>query len=120
MAASSISSTSRRCAPWRASVSRRGARSPSYSGPAIVGSLDSILDGKCFGWALVEDQESPVYVQIAVDGSIVAEGTADQFRPDLLEAGRSTGHCAFVIDLPTEVRDGRFADPNRTDLLRFN
>ena len=87
---------------------RRGARSRSFSGPAIVGSLDSILDGKCFGWALVENQESPAAVKIAVDGSIVAEGTADEFRRDLLDTGRSTGHCAFVVDLPTEVRDGRF------------
>ena len=76
--------------------------------PDVVGSIDTIADEKCYGWAAEIGADAPVEVQILVDGEVMAVGIADQFRQDLQDAGRGSGNHAFVIELPSSVRDSRF------------
>jgi hypothetical protein len=74
----------------------------------VVGSLDTIADGTCYGWAVVPGTDNAIEIGIAVDGTVMAGGLADRFRQDLHEAGHGSGNHAFVIELPASVRDSRF------------
>lgn len=54
-----------------------------------------------FGWATdTDDRNQFVTVRVYADGALVAQGLANQFRPDLKDAGMCTdGTCAFGISL---------------------
>lgn len=72
------------------------------------GFFDGLVGRRVEGWVYRPDQPGvPVPVVIAVDGVDVAEGVADRYRADLAQAGCGTGHCAFSIELPPQVLDGR-------------
>ncbi len=73
---------------------------------AIHGSLDSVADGCARGWAQdVGEPQTPQQVRIVVDGVEVATGIAGAFRQDLADAGVGSGHAAFSIELPRQLRD---------------
>jgi hypothetical protein len=52
------------------------------------GALDLANPGQVAGWALDRsDPDSPVYVQLYVDGRFAAETSANLARPDVVDAG---------------------------------
>jgi GT2 family glycosyltransferase len=63
-----------------------------------IGNLDRVSFDEIAGWVWdAEHPEQPVDIEI-LDGEIVVlKVSADQFRPDLAEAGMGTGHHGFAI-----------------------
>ena len=93
---------------------------PAVAADAIRGSLDNIVGAgfgchppcgttamSVSGWAVdpqLEGGRTPVNVSLLVDGKVVAVGTADLPRPDLVEAGVAPDpNHGFVIVLPGRV-----------------
>lgn len=70
----------------------------------VVGRTDCIATG----WAVDRDTENGprARVRVKVDGRVVAETTADQFRPDLLEIGIGDGYYGWAVDLFGRVTPG--------------
>ena len=54
------------------------------------------------GWAVNEAApDSPVEVQVYIDGRFAGDGLANHSRPDVLKAGRSTTElCGFQLETP--------------------
>jgi FkbM family methyltransferase len=63
------------------------------------GSVDGISDGKLRGWCQEVHSDAPVRVTVRADGKPIANPLADQFRPDLRDAGVGKGRHAFSVDL---------------------
>ena len=60
------------------------------------GHLDRLEHGMAFGWIWEVGTEDPVtFAVISEDGQVVAEGVADEFREDLLQAGIGNGKHSF-------------------------
>ncbi len=71
------------------------------------GSLDGYDSGYIFGWAYnVAAPGLRVRVQVISGGSVVAQGLADRFREDLLEAALGDGYYSFHLPLLTIQRLG--------------
>lgn len=62
----------------------------------IRGSIDGVSPESAFGWAF-PGTGKPLLVQALLDGRILGESVADQYRHDLAEAGLGDGHCGFTI-----------------------
>jgi F5/8 type C domain len=78
--------------------------------PAYEGFHDSVDCGYISGW--VWNKNNPgtrvnVSVYDDVTGALVTTGTADQFRQDLLNAGKGDGRYGFFIPTPAFYKDGR-------------
>lgn len=76
----------------------------------LAGKIDRIASGFVCGWAYSSELENlPVNVFIALDGVIVGQSKADQFREDLLNAGVGNGQHAFSwqLNLPSRLIDGK-------------
>jgi hypothetical protein len=60
------------------------------------------------GWArCVNQPDVPVEVDIVIDGKLFTAVKADQFRQDLLDAGKGDGRSAFSLQLGPRWRDGK-------------
>jgi hypothetical protein len=71
--------------------------------PSYLGCLQGIGNGNVLGWcADPEVPERQVPIAIAVDGEIVAQGTADIARPDLTKVDE--GARGFLIALPESLQ----------------
>jgi hypothetical protein len=67
----------------------------------IEGYLDHASTTSVEGWLYgYNDPDKPVEVEIVADGAVVATITADQFRQDLLDAGKGNGRHGFSFDMP--------------------
>uniref|UniRef100_A0A7V6CEB0 Uncharacterized protein n=1 Tax=Thermodesulfobacterium geofontis TaxID=1295609 RepID=A0A7V6CEB0_9BACT len=76
--------------------------------PEYIGSLDAVKGFYVYGWAYNrKNPEERVEVVVLVDGKPVAEGVADLFRQDLLDAGIGDGKHGFRIRIPDEMFDGK-------------
>ncbi|SNS23009.1 MULTISPECIES: glycosyltransferase family 2 protein [unclassified Azospirillum] len=74
----------------------------------IYGHFDRLGGRHVAGW--VWDQDQPlrrVAVRILLDGVELATDIADQYRPDLEDAGIGDGSHAFTLVLPPHVMDGK-------------
>ncbi len=70
--------------------------------PAILSHFDGYRGGSFDGWAYrPEHPDDPVVVEILVDGVLVAEAVASEYRPDLRAAG--VGHGRFAFSVPYEI-----------------
>ncbi|WP_349976075.1 hypothetical protein [Pseudomonas sp. WHRI 8519] len=79
---------------------------PSENQP-IIGHLDYAKDGYTYGWAFDEAAPSQkVMIEIVRNGSVVASGSADQYRSDLDELGIGDGNHGFKLRLSKELFDG--------------
>lgn len=72
-------------------------------GPAarLEGFIDALDGGRLFGWAwdrLRPDER--LQIEISLDGTVVANVTADQLRPDLRAGGIGDGQHAFEVAVP--------------------
>lgn len=98
---------------------------------SLIGSVDDLKDGVLYGWALGDpEKHGSARVKVIVDGRQVAEGTADCFRQDLLDAGIGSGFQSFKVELPWELFDNSFREltvivndsvelPNKYPMRRF-
>lgn len=60
------------------------------------------------GWAWDAQQpNTPINVGIYADGSLLATVSANQFRQDLLDAGKGNGAHAFSLATPASLKDGQ-------------
>ncbi|MFV3074455.1 glycosyltransferase family 2 protein [Niveispirillum fermenti] len=74
----------------------------------IQGHFDCVVGRDVCGWAWDRaNPDRPARVRVLMDGVPVAEGIADQHRPDLEAAGIGSGHHAFFVRLPMALLDGR-------------
>lgn len=79
-----------------------------HAAAAYEGFVDTFGPSTITGWAL--DASAParrLVVEVLCDGVPVAQARADQFRPDLAQAGKSDGGCAFSLPVPLALLDGR-------------
>lgn len=61
-----------------------------------------------YGWAWDRHQpNTPINVDVYRDNVFVSTVAANQFRSDLLNAGKGNGYHAFFFATPPELRDGR-------------
>lgn len=71
------------------------------------GSLDGYDSGHVFGWAYNGAAPAQrVRVQVISGRSVVAQGLADRFREDLLEAGLGDGYYSFYLPLQAKQDPG--------------
>lgn len=78
--------------------------------PLYQGYFDYVNCTSISGW--VRDQNSPgmrlnVFVYDLASGVVVATGTANQFRQDLLNAHIGDGYYGFTITTPASLKDGQ-------------
>jgi GT2 family glycosyltransferase len=72
--------------------------------PEYIGNLDFVKGFYVYGWAYnKKDLDERVEVVVFVDDKPVAEGVADLFRQDLLDAGIGDGKHGFIIKLPEDL-----------------
>jgi hypothetical protein len=71
---------------------------------ACEGYIDFIATRRTFGWAWCsEHPDTPVDVEIRIDGRPVVTACADKFRPDLARVGVGKGYHGFDVGLPEFV-----------------
>jgi hypothetical protein len=76
---------------------------PEAPGP-LRGYVDELGPTICSGWAQdLENPETPVCLDILVDGARVARVLANWFRADLRDAGLGSGCHAFRATLPLNL-----------------
>ncbi|MEM4177979.1 MAG: glycoside hydrolase family 99-like domain-containing protein [Nitrososphaeria archaeon] len=72
----------------------------------LVGNIDGIDEVCIFGWALDNrNPERKLKVAIYLEGELLGEGIADQYREDLKKEGFGDGRFGFKIDLPKSLFD---------------
>ena len=98
---------------------------------SLIGAVDALKDGVLYGWALGDSENrGSARVKVIVDGQQVAEGVADCFRQDLLDAGVGSGFQSFKIEIPRELLDNSLREcrviandstelPNKYPMRRF-
>ena len=71
------------------------------------GNLDGVRNGKVCGWIWNRClPDEPALVSL-YDGSVhIGSAVASEYRADLDQAGKASGHCAFTFDLPLNMLDG--------------
>jgi hypothetical protein len=75
--------------------------------PAFEGHHDAQDCDFIYGWAWDSSMpDTTVSVDIYIDNVFIATVAADQFRQDLLNAGKGNGNHAFVFPTPASIKDG--------------
>lgn len=70
----------------------------------IVGQVDTLANGKVYGWAFNSDNQAErLQISIARGAQTLAAGMADLFREDLPDAGIGDGKHAFAIAVPPDI-----------------
>jgi phytanoyl-CoA hydroxylase len=78
------------------------------SAPAFEGFVDRIEDGWILGWAWQPaSPNTPIEIDVVVDGVVACTGRAALYRPDLEKSGKGNGQHAFELRLPEELKDGQ-------------
>ncbi|MEA4855226.1 formyltransferase family protein [Solidesulfovibrio sp.] len=98
--------------PVEFSLTLHGLRFVMEAPGGVLGHLDPPQPERILGW--VRDANAPSVrqeVKLVVDGRDYLL-TADEFRPDVCEAGFGDGHSGFSWSVPGHLRDGR---PHRVE-----
>lgn len=67
----------------------------------VQGFIDALDAGRVRGWVYDPHAHSgPAHFYVALDGKIITQGIADQYRQDLEQAGFGSGFCSFSISFP--------------------
>lgn len=75
--------------------------------PAYEITLDVVDSERIHGWAWdVNDPDRPVELIIYDGNDMITTIVADDFRQDLLDAGKGNGKHAFDLPFPAELCDG--------------
>jgi hypothetical protein len=73
-----------------------------YEGHLELATRDSVV-----GWVWdPSEPDSPVTIEIMEGDTVIAKVPADQYRQDLLDAGKGNGKHGFVVPTPKVLRDG--------------
>lgn len=76
-------------------------RSKEWPSSAVIGHVDSYTNGTIIGWVLNKtDPNKNCNVVVYHNSKILVRATANIHRPDVSEAGYSTGQCGFSITIP--------------------
>jgi hypothetical protein len=78
-----------------------------YKRKPLRGSIDTVHNGCCQGWAFDAKSASPIDVELFVDGQLAGRALADLHRGDLEREGLGDGRHGFSIEIPSDLRDGR-------------
>lgn len=77
-------------------------------GPQFQGSFDEASCNAIAGWVWNSlTPTTPLRVDILVNNTVFAQVSADQFRQDLLGAGKGDGRHGFRLDLPARLKNNR-------------
>lgn len=80
---------------------------------SLIGNFDEIYNGRARGWAYNHNEPSQQLVlELYVDANLSRVIVADDFRPDLLQAGFGNGKHGFDIQLPKTIYDGKLHEVN--------
>lgn len=72
----------------------------------VVGHLDEAVPGRISGWAAnLSTPDTPIRLDIVVDGEVVSTITADQLRGDVKQLGIGEGCCGFDLPLDLILQD---------------
>lgn len=78
------------------------------AGPAYDGSLESADCGSIVGWAWdARRPDTPINVEVLIDGVSQGQVTANEARPDLAAAGKGDGRHGFSLPTPQAAKDNR-------------
>jgi hypothetical protein len=103
---------------------------PTFGGPASSCAFDGVLEASdctaARGWAWDPlFPNSPISVDVLVDGVYFQTIPADRLRPELTTAGKGDGRHGFVWPIPAALKNGRphritvrFAESEATDTLQ--
>jgi glycosyltransferase involved in cell wall biosynthesis len=76
--------------------------------PEYEGYLDKVDCNEIAGWAWNMNRPgTPIYVDIYDDGILLAILKANEYRQDLVHAGKGNGKYAFNCPVPTQLKDGK-------------
>jgi hypothetical protein len=80
---------------------------PSAGAPGeMAGHVERLHDGELEGWVMDRaNPDTPVELEVRVDGEIVATVLGNRYRPDLDRAGLAGGRCAFLVAMPAVAED---------------
>jgi hypothetical protein len=80
---------------------------PSVAAPGeMAGHVERLHDGELEGWVMDRaNPDTPVELEVRVDGEVVATVLANRYRPDLDRAGLAGGRCAFLVPMPAVAED---------------
>lgn len=72
----------------------------------VQGFIDAIHSGFIHGWAHdPNEQNKTAHVSVAIEGKTLTKATANEFRPDVKDAGISDGYSGFKIPIDEIVKD---------------
>ncbi|WP_414897121.1 glycosyltransferase [Rhodovulum sp. YEN HP10] len=72
-------------------------------GKKWIGNIDRIFDGTLEGWIKNTGSDSPVRIDVMLDGAPIAtEVTADRHRQDVEDAGIGSGRFGFICPVPAD------------------
>ena len=76
----------------------------------LLGGVDLVDANRVVGWAQnMLQPQTPVRIEIFIDGVVVANALADRYREDLRRAGIGIGEHGFEVALPPGLgRTGQF------------
>ena len=75
--------------------------------PVFEGGIDGFTrDGFIAGWACRPGIVARAHVRVRWEDEIIGEAVAEEFRLDLLHAGKGLGHCGFFARLKRELPPG--------------
>ena len=77
-----------------------------YSQTDGIGFVDGIKGGALYGWCYSGVKGKLETVHFVINDLVVGQVIADQFRPDLRDAGYNDGICAFVWKIPKNYLEG--------------
>lgn len=83
---------------------------PTYDNSSIKGFVDLVDKEKLYvsGWVVnYADPKVKLTVEVYADNKLVGKGIADKYRDDLEKSKIGDGRCAFKIDLPKSIADGK-------------
>lgn len=94
--------------PGKAPAAKVSQAATALANPASVeGFLDVVNADVIAGWAMDKTQPaSPVTVDLYDGDALLASVPANQFRQDLLAAGKGDGYHAFSVPTPARLKDG--------------
>ena len=75
---------------------------------SVEGFLDVVNADVIAGWAMdTTHPTNPVTVELYDGDALLVSVPANQFRQDLLDAGKGDGYHAFTVPTPARVKDGK-------------
>ncbi len=96
------------CGPVLDAIRRRLAAPAAAPAEELQGHVERIVDGRIEGWVMsMADPDAPVLLDIALDGEVVGQAVANQYRVDLDQARLADGRCGFTATIAHPAKNAR-------------